>query len=109
MRILLDENVDRRLVLEFGSVHRVKTVSDEGWSGIGNGDLVRAAAQQFDVLVTMDRNLPYQLKLADFDLAVIIIAATSNRLAVVTSAVPEILQAIEEVGPGEWRVVRATG
>jgi hypothetical protein len=34
-----------------------------------NGELLRAAQHEFDVLVTMDRGMEFQRNLADFDLA----------------------------------------
>ena len=51
---------------------RVKTVAEVGWAGIKNGELLRLAATQFDVLLTVDRNLEYQQNLAAVALAVIV-------------------------------------
>jgi predicted nuclease of predicted toxin-antitoxin system len=45
MRVLLDENVDRRLRRFFDSAFDVATVTEQGWSGKKNGDLLGAAAQ----------------------------------------------------------------
>ena len=59
MRILLDESLPRRLLGELTG-HSVSTVTDEGWSGLENGDLLRAAVGQFDAFLTADQNLEYQ-------------------------------------------------
>ena len=55
MRILLDEDIPRRLgALILG--HEVTTVQRCGWAGIKNGKLLALAADTFDVFVTMDQN-----------------------------------------------------
>jgi hypothetical protein len=58
MRVLLDECVPRALRGEL-SGHEVKTVAEAGWAGVKNGALVQLAAKDFDVLLTVDRNLEY--------------------------------------------------
>lgn len=62
MRVLLDENVPVGLAPELTG-HEVETVSGLGWSGAKNSELLRRASGQFDVLVTMDQNLPFQQNL----------------------------------------------
>ena len=53
MRILLDESLPRQLALEI-SGHQVQTVQKQGWAGLKNGELLRRASADFDVLVTGD-------------------------------------------------------
>ncbi len=59
MRVLLDENLDRRLKKAFETQIEVLTVIERGWSGKKNGELLCLAEQEFDVFVTMDRNLEH--------------------------------------------------
>jgi|GEM_PF-1491410 hypothetical protein len=59
MRVLLDECVPRALRNDIPG-HEVKTVAEVGWAGVKNGDLLRFAAAEFDLLITVDRNLEYQ-------------------------------------------------
>lgn len=59
MRILLDESLPRDLARDLTG-HEVRTVRQAGWTGLGNGELLRRAADQFDVLVTGDRSLEHQ-------------------------------------------------
>jgi hypothetical protein len=54
MRVLLDESLPRDLGRDLTG-HEVRTVRQAGWAGLANGDLLRRAAGQFDVLVTGDR------------------------------------------------------
>ena len=79
MRVLLDENVDRRLKQSLDDEFEVLTVTECGWSGKKNGELLRAAEQEFDVLLTMDRNMEHQQNLSALDLGVVLILARSNR------------------------------
>ena len=53
MRVLLDECVPRALRKEL-SGHEVKTVGETGWAGVKNGELLRLAAKEFDLLLTVD-------------------------------------------------------
>ena len=52
-----------------------------GWGGVKDGELLRLAEGEFDVLITVDRNLPFQQNLTVLDLAVLVLQGRSNRLA----------------------------
>ena len=93
MRVLLDECVDRRLARDIAG-HDVKAAHQMGWSGIKNGQLLSLAAKEFDVLVSVDRNLSFQQNLVVFEIAVIVLCATSNRLADLQPLVPKLLASI---------------
>ena len=59
MKILLDECIDRCLARELKG-HSVKTVPQMGWATIKNGRLLALAEKNFDVFLTVDRNLSFQ-------------------------------------------------
>lgn len=64
MKLLLDECTPRRLKLDF-TPHELFTVDDVGLKGVKSGALLRAAAAEgFDVLITVDRKIPFQQNLA---------------------------------------------
>lgn len=105
MRVLLDENLDRRLKKAFDEELEVLTVTERGWSGKKNGELLRLAEQEFDVFVTMDRNLEYQQNLRSFDLGILLITAKSNRRKNVEPLMPEVGRALSRVRAGELIVV----
>lgn len=107
MRILLDENMDRRLQRLFGPEQDVTTVSENGWSGKKNGALLASAAELFDVFITMDRNIQFQQNLSSYDLKIILITAHSNRRADVEPAIPKILQILKKLKPGQVRIIEA--
>lgn len=98
MRILLDESLPR----PFGSAltgHDVSTVSREGWTSLTNGELLRRAAERFDVLLTADQNLEYQQNLTVLPVAVLVLVADSNRLESLEPLVPDVLEALKTLKP----------
>ena len=101
MRVLLDENVPRKLKHRFGPDHVVTTVQERGWAGVENGALLRAAADEFDALVTLDRGLQFQQDLTGLRLRIIVVVAFSNRYEDLVPALPAIESALVRLGPGE--------
>jgi predicted nuclease of predicted toxin-antitoxin system len=104
MKILLDECIDRKLAREFVG-YKVKTVPQMGWAGIKNGQLLALAEAEFDIFITVDRNLSFQQNLSNFEIAVIVLQATSNRLADLKPLVPSILTTLNKVVKGQAIVV----
>jgi len=100
VRVLLDECVDRRLARQLSN-HVVKTVPEMGWATIGNGDLLALAEKDFDVFVTVDRNLSLQQNLPRFKIAVLVLRARTNRLVDLLPLMPKILEAIPRSKAGE--------
>lgn len=100
MRLLLDENLDRRLKQSFGTSHHIETVADRGWHGKKNGELLQLAAADFDVFITADQNLQHQQNLQNFDLAVVFVAGKTSRRRDVEPLIPEILRRLQSIKPG---------
>jgi hypothetical protein len=101
MRVLLDENVDRRLKPLFDEDLEVLTVRERGWGSLSNGALLAAAQSEFDAIVTMDRNIPYQQNLALLALGLVVIRAFNNRKSTVEPLMPEVNRALAEIQPGQ--------
>ena len=99
MKVFLDECVDWRLSREL-SGHEVKSARDMGWTSIKNGELLALASQEFDVFVTVDRNLSFQQNLTVLMIAVIVLHARTNRLTDLKPLVPKLLLAIDSAKPG---------
>ena len=72
-----------------------------GWATIKNGELLSLAAAEFDVFVTVDRNLSFQQNLSRFDIAVIVLRAHSNQLKDLLPLVPKILAMLPTTKRGE--------
>jgi hypothetical protein len=99
LRVLLDECVDARLAASLSTVD-VRTVAEQAWVGISNGRLLSLAAAEFDVFVTVDRNLPFQQHLPKFDIAIILLRAKSNRIADLEILVPDLIAALPTAKKG---------
>ena len=99
MRVLIDECIDWRLARDIAG-HEVKTARQMGWSTIKNGELLALAAEEFDVFVTVDRNLSFQQNLPIFAIAVIVLRAASNRLSDLRPLVPNLLASIPTAAHG---------
>ena len=105
MRVLLDEQLPRQLAQEL-SGHDVRTVQQQGWAGLTNGELLqRAAVESFEVFLTADQNLEFQQSLVRSPLRVIVLVAPSNALEDLLPLVPNILRVIPDARPGEIRRV----
>lgn len=100
MRVLIDECVDRRLAAKLLG-HEVSTVPQAGWAAINNGQLLALAEKQFDVFLTVDRNLSFQQHLPRFEIAVVVVRASTNRLHDLLPLVPRILDALPVAKRGE--------
>ena len=106
MRILLDEDLPRRLAALLVG-HDVSTVQRSGWTGIKNGKLLGLAAAEFDVFLTMDRNLEFQQNLAALPIAVLVVEAVSNRMEHLVPLVPGILKELNHIPPKSLRKIGA--
>jgi hypothetical protein len=104
VRVLLDECVDWRLGRDIAG-HDVKTARQMGWSTIQNGQLLALAAANFDAFVTVDRNLSYQQNLQTLDIAIVVLAAKTSRLADLRNLVPGLLAALPTAPRGIATVV----
>jgi predicted nuclease of predicted toxin-antitoxin system len=100
MKILLDECIDRKLAKDFAG-YEVKTVPQMGWAGVKNGQLLALAETEFDIFITVDRNLSFQQNLPQFDIAIIVLQASSNRLAELKPLVPKVLAILATAAKGQ--------
>ena len=96
MHILIDECLPKKLKQELHR-HTVFTVQEKGWSGLENGDLLRVAENEFDVWVTADKNVEYQQNLDRFDIAVVVLVASRNRLDALLPLMPQLHEVLGSV------------
>ncbi len=96
MKLLLDENLPKRLKLDFQE-HEIYTVRDKGWQSKKNGELLKLMLQEsFDMLITFDKNLKYQQNFAKYPIAVLVLNTTGNSYAELQPLVPAIKQQFNE-------------
>lgn len=106
MKLLLDECVTRLLKRDLIG-HEAKTVAEAGFRGLKNGALLSAASADFDVLITVDRNIPFQQNISSFQIAVVILLAQGTTYSDLKPLVPELLASLESIKPGA--LVRVEG
>ncbi len=96
MKLLLDENLPKKLKLDF-EIHDVFTVRDMNWQGIKNGELLKLLIKNdFDALLTFDKNLQYQQNFEKYTIAVFVLNAYINTYDVLSKLSPSILAILEK-------------
>ena len=78
MRILLDNCVDRKIRSILGD-YAVRTAVEVGCAELANGELLARAAEQFDLLVSSDKNIRHQHNLDELPIAVLELNTRRNR------------------------------
>ncbi len=101
MRLLLDEDIPLKLRHYFRGDLQVETVQYRGWRGLENGELLRAAERDFDVLVTLDDQLPDRQNLRLFAISVVILRPRGQALEEIAELVPELERRLPNLRPGE--------
>ena len=76
-----------------------------GWATIKNGELLALAEKEFDVFITVDRNLSFQQNLSKFGIAVLVLHAPSNRRADLKPLAPKILSLLPSLTMGKAAIV----
>jgi hypothetical protein len=104
VRILLDEQIPIGLAPALQE-HRVDTVVGRGWAGVKNGELLQRMRGEYGALITMDRGIEFQQNISMLPFGVLLIQAPSNRMIHLRPLVPEILDALAALTPGELRRV----
>jgi len=79
MKLLLDECIPQPLKKMFPNCE-IETVASMQWSGKKDGELLALASVDFDIFITVDQNLRYQQNLQNFNIAIIILSAKTNKL-----------------------------
>ena len=105
MKILLDECVDQRFRRDLIG-HEVITVREAGWARKKNGELLALAATTYLVFITVDRNLYFQQNFSNFNIAVLILEARSNRLADLRPLAKDVLSELSVLKPGQVSIIR---
>lgn len=105
MKLLLDENLPKRLKLDFPE-HEIYTVRDRGWDGKKNGELMRLMVDEnFDTLITFDKNLQHQQNFQKYTIPVLVLNASNNTYQTLKNLVPKIKEVLSGgIQPGGTEV-----
>ena len=95
MKLLLDENLPRKLKYRFSAVYEVLTVTEMGWSGKKNGELLTLMYEQgLTVLLSSDKNMSHQQNLEKFNVALVVLDAIDNRYPTLLEYLPNLEKAL---------------
>lgn len=103
LRVLIDECLPVQL-RHFIPNYDVRTVMHMAWRSLKNGELLRAAEHEgFDVFVTADAGMARDHDLSGWNMAVVVVP--TNRRKQLGDIADLLRRAIEEVAPGECRII----
>jgi len=105
MKLLLDENVPKRLKEDLIQ-HEVFTVREKGWNGLKNGELLKLMlSESFLALLTFDKNLQYQQNFLKYPITVIILNAPSNQYRVLKDYMDKVNKLCNEGNLGHGPII----
>jgi predicted nuclease of predicted toxin-antitoxin system len=107
MKILFDQGVPKKL-RRYLPAHEVQTAYEAGLHELQNGELLRAAENDFDVLLTTDSNIKYQQNIPNYDIALIVLRAFTNSLDDYLPIVPDLLMTLDAIAPGQVEYLYAS-
>lgn len=95
MKLLLDEQIPRRISRFFPDNVTVDTVQGQGWSGVKNGALLALAAEHgYDALLSADKNMVYQQAADSLPVSVVVLHVHRLRLESLLPLLPKALDAL---------------
>src|SRR5277367_603109 len=101
MKVLIDECLPAALRGTLAAMgHECQTVWRAGFGSKRNGELLTLAENQWDVLLTSDRNIKYQQNMTGRRVAILILCAKSNRMKDLLPLMPACTQALLSIRPG---------
>ena len=103
MKILLDEGVPKIIQKRLSKLS-ISNVEEMGWRGMKNGALLDLMTGQFQILITTDKNLPFQQNLKNRQISAVILP--TNDVPSVVELLPQIERALATIEPGEFKELR---
>ncbi len=107
MKVLLDECLPKKLKRDI-EADFVQTVPEAGWASKKNGELLRLAEVDFDVLLTNDQNIEHQQNLKNFNLAFVVLVAPTNDIADLQPLMPAANKALKIIRAGDVEYIRSS-
>lgn len=108
MKILLDECVTKKLKRHLDEFE-VRTVVEMGWSGYRNGRLLTVAVEeQFDLLISIDKNIVFQQNIKKFEIAVVVFDTMRSKIDILVQFLPEFKARVNEFSRGCITLLEAT-
>ena len=106
MKVLLDECITKK-VKPFLSEFEIFTVNEMGWSGVKNGQLMKLCIENnFDILLTIDKNLRFQQNLQNYNITIIILDTKSSKKEDIISLLPKFKLEINEFQKYNYYIIK---
>ena len=81
--------------------HYVRTAQQAGFASYKNGKLLKATEEEFDLLITSDKNLRYQQNLEGRALSILLLS--TNDRSVIELNGDEILRTVNQMKPKSYK------
>ncbi|WP_299287408.1 DUF5615 family PIN-like protein [uncultured Mucilaginibacter sp.] len=108
MKILLDECVTKHLKPHLNGFE-VFTVREMQWSGIKNGKLMSlCVSSNFDILLTIDKNLQYQQNLDKYPLTIVVFNSYTSKAEELISFLPAFREKLSKFKKHKAYVINKT-
>jgi hypothetical protein len=106
VKVLLDHCMPRPFERLLPSPEVVHT-SRLGWGSLINGELLRTAEEAgFHVMVTVDKNMPYQQNIPGRQISLVVIDSPSNDIPSLSPMASLVMLALIDLAPGNVVIVR---
>lgn len=106
MKILLDENLPKKLKLEFSGEHEIFTVREKGWNGRKNGELLGLMTLEgFDAFITIDKNLQYQQNISKFPITLFILDAPNTKIGTLLPYIENLKLVLNETKENQIQII----
>ncbi len=100
--ILFDQDYNSKLAQYYRARDfSVSLLKDVGLHGVTNGQLLAAAEGRFDVLISMDKNIPYQNNWLGRKLSCLIVRLRRDHIDFHLPYLPEAYEILRKLKPGE--------
>ena len=111
MKLLLDEQLPRRLSHRLVPAHDALTVQDMDWRGKKNGELLKLLVEhQFEAFLTADKKMRYEQNWQHYSIPVFFLDVPNLKYDTVKLLVPQVLVLLAQPGlAGGVHVVQAAG
>jgi hypothetical protein len=105
MKVLLDECLPKPLKREI-EAEVVLTVPEVGWAIKKNGELLKLAEGDFDVMLANDQNIEHQQNLTNIGIAIIVLVAPTNDILDLKPLMSAVNRTLKTIRAGEIEYIK---
>jgi hypothetical protein len=86
--------------------HTVSTISEMDWKGLKNGMLIkRAVEHNFDILLTIDKNICYQQNSAKYNISIVVLNTDNSNIEALQKYIPGFIKQINNFERGKFYTI----